>query len=103
MMGQAVGFALDLEKLALNMKKKATKPQRILLWAHGNPPSSVLSCAEELIRLGYCVEILWREKVLEPAELARIKGCDLLLDLNNKSITDLHSGDEIFIDDFLGR
>jgi len=46
---------------------------------------------------------LWRERGCEPAELARIKGCDLLLDLSKKSITDLHSGDEAFLDEFLGR
>jgi len=103
MMGQAVGFALDLEKLALNMNKKTTQAQKILLWAHGNTPSSVMACADNLISLGYCVEILWRERECEPAELARIKGCGLLLDLSKKSITDLHSGDEAFLDEFLGR
>jgi len=87
-MGQAVGFALDLEKLALSMNKRTTQAQRILLWAHGNTPSSVMACADNLISLGYCVEILWRERECEPAELARIKGCDLLLDLSKKSITE---------------
>ena len=102
MLGQAVGFALDLERLALSVNKKKGETQRILLWAQKNAPSYVLKCAEELIFLGYRVEILWREKDPDIRELARIKGCDLLLDLNRGSIIELCSGDETFLDDFLG-
>ena len=102
MLGQAVGFALDLEVLALNTTKPTTEAQKILLWAQGSQPASVLTCAKELISLGYYVEILWRERAPEVSELAKTRGCNLLLDLNKKSITDLCSGDETFLDDFLG-
>ena len=102
MLGQAVGFALDLEKLALNTAKPAVEAQKILLWAQGNQPASVLKCAKEFTSLGYCVEIMWRERAPEVSELAKTRGCNLLLDLNKKSITDLCSGDETFLDDFLG-
>jgi ATP phosphoribosyltransferase regulatory subunit len=102
MLGQAVGFALDLEVLALNTTKPTTEAQKILLWAQGSQPASVLACAKEITSLGYCVEILWRERAPEVSELARKRGCNLLLNLNKKSITDLVSGDETFLDDFLG-
>ena len=62
MLGQAVGFALDLEVLALNTTKPTTEAQKILLWAQGSQPASVLACAKEITSLGYCVEILWRER-----------------------------------------
>lgn len=89
MVGQAVGFALDLEKLASVSPKAGDGKPLLMAWSGGLPPAKALSLAQELTGLGIALELNWHSSRRTSIELARLRGYRWWADLAAEKVTNL--------------
>lgn len=95
MVGQAVGFALDLEKLASVSPQVPDGKPLLMAWNGGLPSGRALSLAQELTGLGIALELNWHSSRRTSMELARLRGYRWWADLAAERVTDLDDGREI--------
>ncbi len=72
MMGQALGFNLDLERMARHARNSSNS-ETVMIWGGGTSSPQALGYARELIRLGKRTEMSWHEHAEASRELARIR------------------------------
>jgi ATP phosphoribosyltransferase regulatory subunit len=89
MVGQAVGFALDLEKLAAASPASSDGNPMLMAWSGDLAPAAALELAQELTSLGMALELNWQASPRQSMELARLRGYRWWADLSTRTVTDL--------------
>ncbi len=92
MVGQAVGFALDLERLAEATPLNPDGKPLLMAWCGALSPAEALQTSRELTALGLALELNWHSSRRTSMELARLRGYRWWADLGTEKVTDL--GDE---------
>lgn len=92
MVGQAVGFALDLEKLAAAVPATSDGKPMLMAWCGDLAPARALKLAQELTCLGIALELNWHASKKTSMELARLRGYRWWADLAAETVTDLRDG-----------
>ncbi len=102
LLGQAVGFALDLGRLAERMP---ASPHRgpVVVSASGAPPGMVLRLADRIAGTGLPVECSWREEPDRALEWARLRGARAVADAATGIVRSLRDGAEEEIERWIGR
>ncbi|MFA0889315.1 MAG: ATP phosphoribosyltransferase regulatory subunit [Synergistales bacterium] len=77
--GQALGFGLDLRAVASLSRFEGSMPA--VAWCGGLSPRVALERADDFIASGYRVELSWQEKREAAVQLARTRGYDWWIDL----------------------
>lgn len=92
-LGQALGFGLDLERVALAADEGKDRPERTLAWAANLPPSEALAKALAYAERGLDLELSWLTSEEESLHLARLKGFSLWVDLRLGVFLDTGTGE----------
>jgi ATP phosphoribosyltransferase regulatory subunit len=100
LMGQAVGFALDLALLADSLPRERGGERTVLL-AGGLPSEEVLRLAERITRAGTPLEISWREDRASSLEWARLRGAHRVVDPVGGRVRSLSGGREEGLEDWI--
>jgi ATP phosphoribosyltransferase regulatory subunit len=95
MVGQAVGFALNLEKLASVSPSTGDGSPLLMAWCGDLSPARTLGLAQELTGLGIALELNWHSSRKISMELARLRGYRWWADLAEEKVTDLGNGQEM--------
>ena len=92
-LGQALGFNLDLEHMARNIPPSA-HGKTVMVWGGQISPPKALEYARKMASLGRKAEMSWHESPEASQELARIRGYGGWLDGKTGQLHDLeHPGE----------
>ncbi len=87
-LGQALGFNLDLERMARSIPQ-ASRRETIMVWGGQVSPPKALEYARKMAALGKKAEMSWHENSEASRELARIRGYCWWLDGKTGELHDL--------------
>ncbi|MBN1332214.1 MAG: ATP phosphoribosyltransferase regulatory subunit [Synergistales bacterium] len=100
-LGQATGFALDLELIASFSKYTLTVPS-IMVWSGGLSPSKVFSMTEMIRQKGTPLEISWNPNRDDSIHLARMRNLKWWVDLSESAVMELGSGEMTILGEWIG-
>lgn len=100
--GQAMGFALDLEVIA-SVSKAGSRSKTAFVWHGDLPADSVFKRALSIIEKGVNVEMSWARNRDSSYNLSLQKDASFWVDLSRKEITDLNNNRKKNIDEWLGE
>ncbi len=86
--GQALGFNIDLERMARNLPE-AVASETVMVWGGDISSPQALIYAKEIIRLGRRTELSWHEDSKASRNLALIRGYRWWLDGKTGQLYDL--------------
>lgn len=92
-LGQALGFGLDLERVAQAADEGEERPERALGWAANLRPSEALARALAYADRGLDVELSWLSSEEDSLRLARLKDFSLWVDLSIGQVRDPKTGE----------
>lgn len=101
-LGQAIGFALDLELIASFSKYTLTVPS-IMVWSGGLSPSRVFSEAEPIRQRGMALEISWNPNMDDSIHLARMRNLEWWVDLSEHTVMELKTGTISVLEEWAGK
>ncbi|HQO83311.1 MAG TPA: ATP phosphoribosyltransferase regulatory subunit [Synergistales bacterium] len=88
-LGQAIGFSLNLDLLLYGDTSSISKPLTVMSWPGDLRPERAMRMAAELAACGVPVEMSWIDQRNRSIELARRRGYRWWTDLSDGSIFDL--------------
>jgi ATP phosphoribosyltransferase regulatory subunit len=88
-LGQAIGFSLNLDLLLYGDTSSISKPLTVMSWPGDLRPERAMKMAAELAACGVPVEMSWIDQRNRSIELARRRGYRWWTDLSDGSIFDL--------------
>jgi len=100
--GQAIGFALDLEEIAL-VKETKIGSNSIMIWSGKTPPEVAMTRADLLTDKGFNVELSWTENRQHSIDLAKRRKYKWWLNALTSKIYDLEEKEEHELIEWLGK
>lgn len=100
--GQAIGFALDLEEIAL-VKETKIGSNSIMIWSGKTPPEVAMTRADLLTDKGFNVELSWTENRQHSIDLAKRRKYKWWLNALTSKIYDLEEKEEHDLIEWLGK
>jgi ATP phosphoribosyltransferase regulatory subunit len=98
LVGQALGFALDLEALAKASGIRRSTPVPIMLWGRECEPEEALRLGEELLSRGARVEMSWHDVQASSRELARLRGYTWWIDASRRTVSQVGAVGDLPLD-----
>jgi len=90
-LGQAIGFAIDLELIASFSKYTEVEPS-VMIWAGGLSTGDVIAQAEEIRVKGHSIEISWTPSREDSIHLAKMRGLTFWIELPESKVIDMNTG-----------
>ncbi len=94
-LGQAIGFSLNLDLLLYRGTSPVSKSLAVMTWSGDLRPETAMKLAAELAACGVTVEMSWIDQRERSIELARRRGYRWWTDLSDGSIYDLENNSPV--------
>lgn len=100
-LGQALGFGLNLESLAEASADESRSPLQAMVWTGGLKASQALDQAQRLCDNGFEIELSWQPSEIDSRRLATLRGFSRWIDLGTRRVVDIATEESRPLDDFL--
>ncbi|HOK20337.1 MAG TPA: ATP phosphoribosyltransferase regulatory subunit, partial [Thermosynergistes sp.] len=101
-LGQAVGFALNLERLASALSRSDFDAvPKLLLWCGPSSPSDAVALARHLVSLDIGVEMSWHSDASVALDLARQRGLSWWCDASTRIVKSTKDQAALSLDEWL--
>ncbi|HOA76399.1 MAG TPA: ATP phosphoribosyltransferase regulatory subunit [Thermosynergistes sp.] len=101
-LGQAVGFALNLERLASALSRSDFDAvPKLLLWCGPSSPSDAVALARHLVSLDIGVEMSWHSDASIALDLARQRGLSWWCDASTRIVKSTKDQAALSLDEWL--
>ena len=100
--GQAMGFALDLEVIA-SFSRTKTMPEKALVWSGGLSADSVFPETLSITQTGIDIELSWVRSRNSSMRLAKNRNVSFWIDLANRKVLRFSDNSDISLDRWLGE